>query len=245
MLPGNIQKHVANARAHILRICRGNLRLAPLDRGRGGWSGWVAMVAMVLGLGLTGVCFLSFSGTMPVLTNAKHEAFAQAVAVGGKSATAAYRKVYGAKGPTCEQRGSKLMVKVKSRLEELRANANRIAAEKLNLTQEEVLQYLARVVRTPVGEVDETSDLCQEWTRDELAVGGQQGKLKQGNLPEGNEKSSASALILKTKVKMPNKLDAIKRVAAMCGWNAPQKVEGSLTVGVSPVVEEAVSKLLS
>jgi hypothetical protein len=159
---------------------------------------------------------------MAVLTNPKHEKFAQAVA-SGLSAAAAYRKVYKCKPESAETNGPAMLREnqVAIRVAEIRENANKVAAEKLNLTQEEALQYLARVVRTPIGEIDQTSDLCQERT-----------------YVEGNEETSV-------KVKMPGKLDAIKLMASMCGWNAPQKLEGNLTVGVSPVVEEAVSKLLS
>jgi hypothetical protein len=157
---------------------------------------------------------------MAVLTNPKHEKFAQAVA-SGTSAAAAYRKLYKCQPQTAETSGPELArnPQVSLRVAEIRENANKVAAEKLNLTQEEALQYLARVVRTPIGEIDQTSDLCQERT-----------------YVEGNEETSV-------KVKMPGKLDAIKLMASMCGWNAPQKLEGNLTVGVSPEVSAAIGEL--
>lgn len=161
---------------------------------------------------------------MAVLTNPKHEAFAQAVAK-GESAAEAYRKTYPrASAATAETNGPALIrdeTQVQLRIAEIRENANRIAKERLDLTQEEALAYLARVVRTPIGEVDHTSDLCQERT-----------------FIEGNEETSV-------KVKMCGKLEAIKQVATMCGWNAPQKVEGSIGLTVSPAVDAALSKLLA
>jgi hypothetical protein len=155
-----------------------------------------------LSLNLPSVIEPVLSGTMAVLTNPRHEKFAQAVA-GGMSAGAAYRKIYKSKPESAETQGPLLLrdVQVSFRVAEIRENANKIAKERLDLTQEEVLAYLARVVRTPIGDVDHTSDLCQERT-----------------FIEGNEETSV-------KVKMVGKLEAIKQVATMCGWNAPQKVE--------------------
>lgn len=151
------------------------------------------------------------------------------------SGAAAYRK-HVSKGKctdrTAEVTASKLLVEgseVSLRVEELRDAANRITEQKLNFTKQDALQFLVDVIQTPVAKVDGDSRLCQEWECKEMQVGGQQGKLKRGDAPEGNEKSNPLATVIFRKCKMPGKLDAIKQLSVMCGWNAPEKHDVTLT----------------
>lgn len=74
------------------------------------------------------------------------------------------------------------------------------ARERARLTKEDIIDYLCDVVTTPVGKVDQDHKLCQEYHVSETEHGSH------------------------TKVKMPAKLDAIKHLSALCGWNAPVKV---------------------
>lgn len=78
----------------------------------------------------------------------------------------------------------------------------KLAAEAAQLQRWEIVGFLCDVVRTPVGQVDEQSNLAQEVTRDEIGEA-----------------------LVRTKIKMPAKLDAVKQLCAMLGWNAPEKVE--------------------
>lgn len=167
------------------------------------------------------MCLIS---CMPVLKNPKHEAFAQAVA-GGMEAGKAYRKVYKSKAKTAETSGPRLFrnVAVKARVRELQEETSKTIA----FTKQEALEFLADVIRTPIGDIDETSPLCQEYTVDEINSGGGQGKLRRGNAPEGNERRGDS--ILRTKLKMPSKLDALKQMAQLCGWNEPEKHDVAVT----------------
>ncbi|RBP36993.1 hypothetical protein DES53_115134 [Roseimicrobium gellanilyticum] len=50
-------------------------------------------------------------------------------------------------------------------------------------------------------------------------------------------------ILLRSKTKLPSKLDAAKLLATLCGWQAPSKVEGNVSL-TSPAVEEALSRLL-
>lgn len=65
------------------------------------------------------------------------------------------------------------------------------------LSKQERMEWLTRVVTTPVGEVDERSDLCQE------VVASDQG----------------------VKVKMPGKIEAIRELNRMDGAYEPERIE--------------------
>jgi len=123
---------------------------------------------------------------MPALKNPKHEAFAQAYAV-GRNASKAWRTA-GGKGNKPNVQGSKWVAKpaIKARIEELRLLADKLGEDKTVLTILESRQFLARVVRTPLGEITKDSDLCQEW-----------------GITEGEASRSE-------RIKMPSKLEAIK-----------------------------------
>lgn len=123
---------------------------------------------------------------MPALKNARHERFAQAYAV-NSNASEAWRKA-GGKGDNANVLGSKWLAKVsiKARVEELRAKADTKAEASTVLSILEKREFLARVLRTPIGEIDHKSDLCQERT-----------------FIEGQEETSV-------KIKMPDKLKAIQ-----------------------------------
>ncbi len=103
---------------------------------------------------------------MPVLEKPKKEAFAQGMA-NGLSAAAAYRKVYpAAKRVTYESKGPAMarLGQVKDRITELKKKADAIMDKKAVLSIVEKREFLARLVRTPIGLVDHNSDLCQERT---------------------------------------------------------------------------------
>lgn len=125
---------------------------------------------------------------MPVLKLKRHETFARNIGIKGMSAAEAYREVWTkASVRTSEVNGSELSRKteVALRIAEFREESANRAKEKDFLTMEEKRAFCARIVRTPVGQVDHTSDLCQERV-----------------YTEGQEETSV-------RVKMPCKLKAI------------------------------------
>lgn len=127
--------------------------------------------------------------SMPALKNLKHEAFARNVGIHGMSAAEAYRTGWpNCSEATAETTGPKLArdSQINLRIMEFREEAAKRAAEKDFLTVEEKRAFLAKIVRTPLGEVTKDSELCQEWS-----------------LTDGERTTTE-------RIKMPSKLDAIK-----------------------------------
>lgn len=118
----------------------------------------------------------------------------------GKPASVAYREAgYASKGNAAEVCASQLLrnAKVQAHL-----GKRRKAREKrTDISLEKVERYLARVINTPVGMVDETSLLAEEVT------------YTQG--PNGSSK----------KVKMFSKDRAISHLRALKGWDATKEVK--------------------
>ncbi len=150
--------------------------------------------------------------------SAKHEKFCQLIAE-GSTGYDAYRKAgYKCSKETARANAAKLLTKanILSRIEQIRAKASELC----DMTKAEALRYLTRIIRTPVGDLDEKSDLVQEYHREDMG-----------------------ARTVRTKVKMCGKLEALKQLASLCGWNAPEKIElesGPVTRGS---IEEAIARL--
>lgn len=66
----------------------------------------------------------------------------------------------------------------------------------------QLIEFLGRVITTPVGRVDEMSDLAQEVIRDEI----------------GEE-------VARTRIKIVPKLEAAKQLATLLNWNAPEEIK--------------------
>ncbi len=140
---------------------------------------------------------------MPVLKNPRHEAFARAVIKEG-TAGKAYRSVYPeASAPTAETQGPKKLRdhQIRIRVDELREEIEKKAADALVMERVEAMQFCSQVVRTPVGEVTEHSPLAQEVTHAMTQFG-----------PT-------------TKIKMPGKLDALKLLGSWRKWEPAVIVE--------------------
>ena len=143
---------------------------------------------------------------MPVLKNIRHEKFAIAMAQGSTAIDA-----YTIAGYSPDRGGAcNLSAKpsVRARIEELRE----AAASEAVLTLAEAQQFLSRVVKTPIGKVDEMSELAQEVRYDET------GRT----------------------IKMPRKLEAITQLAKINGWYAPEKSES--TINLPTGIEEALAR---
>lgn len=135
--------------------------------------------------------------------NDRQRMFAELV-VSGMPAGRAYEQAgYKSRGAAADVNASKLIrnPKVSKFMAELREKAMESAQMSLN----EALAFLADAIRTPVGEVDENHPLCQEWVRQEVGDGGE----------------NVSTWTIRTK--MVGKLEAVKQLALMMGWNKPEE----------------------
>lgn len=101
-------------------------------------------------------------GAVIIIANQRHERFATLVAT-GQSGAAAYRSCYRARGASAEANASRLLRndKVRTRIAELQTATATAAVMSL----EEKRLFLAAIVRTPIGRVDEHSPLCQFFRR--------------------------------------------------------------------------------
>jgi hypothetical protein len=98
---------------------------------------------------------------MPTLSNPKHEQFAQWI-VAGKTQIEAYELCYGNRSKGANSNASKLKDKpnISARIIELRTV---IIGHLPVLTLEKKRGYLLKAVETPIGQIDETSPLCQSY----------------------------------------------------------------------------------
>lgn len=81
--------------------------------------------------------------------------------------------------------------------------------EAAHIDRMEIVGFLADTIRTPIGKLDENHRLTQEHSVDEVGE-----------------------MTIKTKIKMPSKLEAIKILNAMMGWNAPEEVNHKHEISV-------------
>lgn len=156
------------------------------------------------------------------LPNARHERFACELAKGANQSQAYRLAGYTATDP--DAKGSRMAVigSIMARVRWLKKQA----ATSTVLTIAEKREFLAKVLRTPIGEVDESNPLAQEVTYE--SVGGQRGRLKRGQDDEGNEE--CEPLRERIKIKMPSKLEAIKLDNDLSGEGAEAEGQGKLEV---------------
>ncbi len=138
-----------------------------------------------------------------VLKNSRHERFCQLVA-GGCEKTKAYRAVYPLakdwSANAARVRACRLAKQCRARIRELQE----IPAKATIASRVEIAEFLTRVLRTPIAEIDETSDLAQEKTVRTLA---------------GEEEGTVE------KIKIPDKLGAADGLRKMMGYDEPEKTE--------------------
>ena len=131
------------------------------------------------------------------LKNARHERFAQLLTE-GRSQADAFKELYPKsrrwQADSVHEKASKLAAKVRPRLAELQAEI----AKRVCIDKAEVVNLLAAVLRTPIGEVTAKSPLCQRW----------QAK------PDGT-----------VLVEMPSKIAAAAEIAKLLGWYEPERQE--------------------
>ena len=132
-----------------------------------------------------------------MINNPRHEKFAQLIASGKYTQTAAYREVYPSsrrwKDSALYPRASHLNDKVLTRVQELQ----RASAEKVIITKAEALNILAAILKTPVGELDDRSLCAQRFmVKGDMVV-----------------------------VEKPSIIAAYQELAKSLGWYLPEKQE--------------------
>ena len=146
---------------------------------------------------------------MPVLNNVKHEKFAQLCATGLPRAEA-YRRVAGVRAGKNSDANSDDWLNargVRKRIQELQQRN----AERSEITREEALQWLADLIRTPIGSVGKDSSLVQAYEEDS------EGKVK---------------------VRLADKIAGLQTLCRMTGWNEPDQVRLSTTDSLSAYLLE-------
>lgn len=136
------------------------------------------------------------------MLNERQERFCQLV-VSGRPHGRAYEEAgYKAKGDFADQCAARMLsrnAKVKARVAELKSEN----ASGCRLSREQAMSFLCDIIETPVGEIDPNHKLAQEYR-------------------EPGETTAAM-------IKMPAKLDAFDKLAKMCGWYEPEKIQHSVT----------------
>jgi hypothetical protein len=100
-----------------------------------------------------------------------------------------------------------------------------MTADATVMTLKEWQEWHTRAVRTPIDQIDETSDLAQEMTYE--TKGGPRGRLKRGQAEEGNEEETEPINVVK--VKAVCKQASAAQLAKHFGWTA-EKVQVAHTV---------------
>ena len=75
--------------------------------------------------------------------------------------------------------------------------------ESAQITRKELIAWLCAIIRTPIGDLDADSPLVQEFFTEEI----------------GDSK------MIRKRVKMVQKMDAVKQLCSMMGWTGPEKLE--------------------
>ncbi len=91
--------------------------------------------------------------------------------------------------------------KVMLRVRELRGEFAKVLENRLGVRRETIARYLVAIMQTPVGEVKESHELCQEYSE------------------------TTSTWGTSYRCRMPSKLDAVEKLIKMAGWYEPEKVE--------------------
>lgn len=150
-----------------------------------------------------------------------HERFCQGIAE-GLSASESYREHVAAEWTervTAQVNASRLLSdeRIRLRIKELRVSFKDFLADKLGYTQETQARFLVDIVATPIGDIDGAHPLAQKITYTD------KGGLKS--------------------IEMPGKLAAAEQIAKLAGWNAPEKIDA--TISTHPVIDSALKKLFA
>lgn len=203
--------------------------LRPVKTGRGEVRGGKRKKTLRRGDGETGrrgekVKTLPPSEPLP---DGQQEMFCRKMAMGVFSNYSCYLQAYpGGSVEAARSSSSVLLTKpnIKARIEWIRAESLKDVGESI----EKAVRWYQAVIDTPVGYVDDESPLAQEVKREEVQMGGPQGKLKRGSADEGNESESPEMTLIKTTIKIPCKIKARERIDKLMGFEKPQELNVSL-----------------
>lgn len=206
------------------------------------------------------------------LPDSKQEAFAQAIALGVAPAEACRKTFRYRTAATVEKKSATLLADpaITARIATLQRQASEIAEHHAHFSKADLINFLVETIQSPVSTIDQHHRQCQEWTRDELTASGRRANpaaqqktqppvsaatkgqgtsrrrpLATADITSSTDDTPPPPILLRSKTKLPSKLDAAKLLATLCGWNAPTKLEGKVNLGISPTVEEALTKLLT
>jgi len=145
--------------------------------------------------------------------NVRERKFADMMLMGDVAAGRAYEKAgYTAKGASADTMACLLLKKAK--VSDYMKTERRKAAEANQIERWEVVGFLAKVIKTPVGMLQQDSDIAQEWREEMSETGG------------------------RTIVKMPDKIAAAKQLCQMLGWNEPEQHKVSFEVVIGGMQDE-------
>lgn len=142
--------------------------------------------------------------------NDRQRLFAQHL-VSGMAAGRAYEKAgYDARGHVADSAAERLLsnVDVAKHIEELRAESRQSS----RIDKARAIEILCDIIETPIGEIDKDHMLAQEY----------QGPTEHAG----------------AKIKMPAKMDAIRELAKMLGFYAPEKVAVGVTSDLASLMAE-------
>lgn len=151
------------------------------------------------------------------LENQKHELFLELVSL-GESPSTAYRNAIATekcKTATAWVESCRLLrhPKLTLRLQYLRSIASKSVEERFGVSRDVVVQWLLKVIETPIGDVDQNHELAQGWKAE------REWRGKGDHAKEWETKE----------VKMPNKLQAAALLCQILGYKAPEKVQIDVT----------------
>ena len=155
---------------------------------------------------------------MAVLKNSRHEKFAQAVA-SGLSGSEAYRQVVGpaAAGKNADVMADQLMNQHGVR--ERVAELKEANSRKATLSREQTIEFLCNVISTSAAKIEVDSPLVQS-----------------AEFVDGKP----------VRLKIPDKIAAVKELTKMCGWAQPNRIELAATDTLAEFINsirEAPSRL--
>ena len=135
----------------------------------------------------------------PHTLNPRQKKFADLIILGTPAGRAWTQAGYQARGNPAEVQASIALKKPKFKAY-IKAERERMdkAGE---MRRDDLVSWLASVIRTPIGQVTAESPLCQEWSCEDIENG------------------------TRTRIKMASKLEACRQLAQIMGWNAPEKIQ--------------------
>jgi len=144
----------------------------------------------------------------------QQEKFVELYLTNEKDAGSAYIKAgYKAKNPATAHAGASRLLKQPYVVNAIEARRQKLR-EAAHLSRMDVVGFLCDTIKTPVGEIDENHKLAQEHSCEE------------------SENRSSS------RIKMPSKLEAVKILVGMMGWNEPEKHSHTMHVVIGGNAEQ-------